>query len=426
MCSLSRSLALACALAALALPATAQSADSPELTLDEAMRLAEAAHSSVRLRQAESAAADAARRDAAALLAHNPELSTERTRRRLNNPSGQATEWSIGIAQPFETGGQQSRRRQVAAAALQAAQAEVDVARRDVRADAALRFHAVLAAQRHVQLEQRSLDLFAESADTVERRRSAGEDTRLDSNVALIETERSRNALAQARENLLDARSDLGTALQLAPKTLPSVRGELASLAGDGLPYSLDDLLAAMRAQPTRTVFAARAAQAHAQLAVEQRNRYPDVTVGLSVGREGFSDGRERVTMLTLSVPLPLFKRNEEAIGRATADATKIEIEREIALRNSEAQVHRLWSRLSSQRLRVQRLEQAMLSASADNQQLAIKSRRAGQIGALEQLLINRQALDAERDFNDALAAFHTTRIEMEHAAGWPQQGVNP
>lgn len=419
-------LALACVLAALAFPATAQTADPPELTLDEAMRLAEAAHPSVRLRQAELAAANAARRDAATLLAHNPELSTEGTRRRLNNPVGRATEWSIGIAQPFETGGQQSRRRQAAAAGLQAAQADIDVARRDVRAEAALRFHAVLAAQRQVQLEQRSFELFANSADTVERRRSAGEDTRLDSNVALIESERSRNALAQARERLLDARSELGTVLQLAPHALPSVQGELATVAGDGLPYSLDDLLAAARGLPARTALAAREAQARAQVQVERGSRYPDVTVGLNVGREGFADGRERVTMLTLSVPLPLFKRNEAAIGRATSDATQAEIERSAALRDSEAQVHRLWSRLSSQRLRVLRLEQAMLSASADNQQLAARSRRAGQIGALDQLLINRQALDAERDFNDALAAFHATRIEMEHAAGWPQQGVTP
>ena len=52
----------------------------------------------------------------------------------------------------------------------------------------------------------------------------------------------------------------------------------------------------------------------------------------------------------------------------------------------------------------MQRLQQAMLAASADNQQLAAKSRQAGQIGLLDQLLVNRQAIDAERDLNDALA----------------------
>lgn len=146
MRSLSRALALACVLAALAFSAAAHAADPADLKLDEAMRLAEAVHPSVRRRQAEWAAANTARRDPASLLAYSPELNTAGTRRRLNNPNSSATEWSIGIAQPFETGGQQSRRQQAAAAGLQAAQSDIDVARRDARAEAALRFHAVLAA----------------------------------------------------------------------------------------------------------------------------------------------------------------------------------------------------------------------------------------------------------------------------------------
>ncbi len=85
--------------------------------------------------------------------------------------------------------------------------------------------------------------------------------------------------------------------------------------------------------------------------------------------------------------------------------------------------MRRLWSRLDSQRERVARLQRAMVTASADNQQLAARSRQAGQIGLLDQLLVNRQALDAERDLNDALADFHTTRIELENAAGWSQEG---
>jgi cobalt-zinc-cadmium efflux system outer membrane protein len=55
----------------------------------------------------------------------------------------------------------------------------------------------------------------------------------------------------------------------------------------------------------------------------------------------------------------------------------------------------------------------------------AAKSRQAGQIGLLDQLVVNRQALDAERDLNDALAEYHATRIELENAAGWSQEGTH-
>ena len=38
-------------------------------------------------------------------------------------------------------------------------------------------------------------------------------------------------------------------------------------------------------------------------------------------------------------------------------------------------------------------------------------------------LVVSRQALDAERELNDALSDFDSTRIELERAAGWPMEG---
>ncbi len=417
-------LALAFVLAASTAPASAQTpAGTGPLSLAEAMRLAEAGHPAVRSREAQLAAAEGARREAASPLFNNPELSVENTRRRATAPDGSVREWGIGIAQPIEIGEQQARRREAASASLEALRAEIDDARRQARADASLRFHAVLAAQRRVQIEQRSVDLFDSTAQAVAKRRSAGEDTRLDANVALIEAERARNALAVSREHLLDAKGELATALQLPPSAVPEVVGELGMPSGAPLPYALEQLLASAQMLPRQRALSARETAARARVELERASRYPDVTVGLNVGREGPADGRERVTTLSLSVPLPLFKRNDAAIGQALSEATQAEIERATTTRDAHAQVRRLWSRLENQRERVARLQRAMLSASTDNQQLAAKSRQAGQIGLLDQLVVNRQALDAERDLNDALAEFHTTRIELEDAAGWSQEG---
>jgi cobalt-zinc-cadmium efflux system outer membrane protein len=415
--------ALALVLAATALPAPAQSAAAPTpLTLDEAMRLAEAAHPSVLAREAQLAAAEGTRREAAALLFNNPELGTEGIRRRANATGNSWNEWSVGISQPFETGGQQAKRREAAAAGLDALRAEIDDTRRQARLEAATRFVAVLSAQRRVQLEQRSVDLFERSAQAVAKRRVAGEDTRLDANVALVEAERARNALALASERLIDARSELGSAVRQPPSALPEVAGELGTTI-DPLPYRLEQLLASVQNLPRQRALAAREDAARARLGVERGSRNPDVTVGVHVGRDGPSDSTERLAILSLSLPLPLFKQNDAAIGQATTDMTQAEVERAAALRDAEVRVRQLWSRLASQRERIQRLQRVLVPASTDNQQLSAKSREAGQIGLLDQLLVNRQAIDAERDLIDVLAEMHITRIELEYAAGWPAQG---
>ncbi len=417
-------LALAFVLAAAPLCASAQAANgAAPLTLSEAMRRAETAHPAVLAREAQLAAADGTSRRAAALLYNNPELSGEGIRRRADPPVGSWSEWSVGIAQPFETGGQQARRREAATAGMDALRAEIEDVRRQARAEAATRFIAVLAAQRRLQLEQRSLDFAEATAQAVAKRRGAGEDTRLDANVALVEAERARDALARASERLVEARSELATALQLPPAALPDVAGELGTAIGAGLPYSLDQLLASAQTVPRQRALSAREDAARARLGVERASRYPDVTVGVHVGREGPGDGRERIAIVSLSVPLPIFNRNDAAIGQAATDMAQAEIERSAATRDSQARVRQLWSRLASQRERAQRLERVMVPASGDNQQLSTKSRQAGQIGLLDQLVVNRQALDAERDLNDLLADLHTTRIELEHAAGWPLEG---
>ena len=417
-------MALALVLAAIAIPAGAQPAAAPAtLTLDEAMRLAEAAHPAVLAREAQLAAAEGTRREAASLLFNNPELSTEAIRRRPSGPAGSWNEWSVGISQPLETGGQQTRRREAAAAGLDALRAEIDDVRRQARVEAATRFLAVLSAQQRVQLEQRSVDLFERSAQAVAKRRAAGEDTRLDANVALVEAERARNALALAGERLIDARSELGTAVRLPPSALPEVVGELGTTIDGALPYKLEQLLASSQNLPRVRALAAREDAARARLGVEHGNRNPDVTVGVHAGREGPSDGRENLAILSLSVPLPLFKRNDAAIGQAMTDMTQAEVERASVLRDTDSRVRQLWSRLASQRERIQRLQRVLVPASTDNQQLSAKSREAGQIGLLDQLIVNRQAIDAERDLIDLLAEMHSTRIELEYAAGWPQQG---
>lgn len=404
--------------------AASQAVDpSRTLTLDEAIQIAERASTNVRLREAQLASAEGLRREAASPFFNNPELSAEQARRRPNEGGEPtSTDRTVGLSQAIEIGGQQGRRRQAAAANLEALQLEIEDARRQARADAMLRFNAVLNAQRRVQIEQRAAQLFETTSQAVARRRSAGEDTRLDANVALIEAERARNSLAVAQEQLVEARAELAALLQLPAAQLPTVAAPKPSDLAVNSSFNLEQLLLAVQNHPRVRSLASREQVARSRLAVEQAKRLPDVTVGMSVGKEGPPNGRERVTTLSLTVPLPVFNRNSAAIGQAVSDLTQAEVERSAGTRDAEAQVRRLWLRLSSQRDRVLRLQDAIVAAARDNQQLASRSRQAGQIGLLDQVQVNRQAVDAERELIEAQSEFDTTRIELERAAGWPQE----
>lgn len=402
-------------------PTTSHSASSAGLSLAQALSLAETANPALRAKQAQLAAAEAAASDATASLANNPQLSLERTRRDVPDTSGteRRNEWNAGLSQAFEIAGQGRYRRQASSSALEALRLEIDDLRRQQQAEVAQRFYRVVALQQRAELETQAVKLFDDTAQAVERRRGAGEDTRLDANVALVEAERARNQLASVQEQLIEARAALAVPLQLPFAQLPQVIGDLDIQPP---PYSEALLLEQAPTLPRLQALAARAHSAQARLQLEQAARYPDVTLGVNVGREGSTQARERLTTLTFSVPLPLFKHNGAAIGVASSEATQALIERQAAERDVPAQIHALWSRLESLRQRIDRLQRSVLPALAKNEALSVKSLRAGQIGLLELIVTNRQSLDARRDLVDAQIDYLTTRLTLEAAAGWTSQ----
>jgi outer membrane protein, heavy metal efflux system len=420
---------LATAVSLLWLPSTSWAQNTPpsprqssSLTLPQALQKAEAANPVLLAKLAQMEAADGVQLDANALLASNPQLSVDLARRSVS-PSGLPVqrngEWGAGVSQAFETGGQRSYRRDAASASLSALRAEIEDTRRILRTEVATRFYRVLALQQRIALEAQSVRLFDDTAAAVQKRRVAGEDTKLDANITVVEAERARNQLAVIEEQLNDARSELAAQLQLPPQTMPVAEGTLELLKPR---YTLAQLLEQVAQQPRLSALEARENSALAKLKLEQASTAPDVTVGLSVGRQGPSDSREITTMLSVSVPLPLFKRNATGIGQARTELSQVQIDRHAAIRDAHAQVQSLWARLASLESRVRRLQDTVLPTLADNQQLSVKSQRAGQIGLLELIVVSRQSLDARRDLNEALSDYHATRLTLERAAGWTQE----
>ena len=425
-----KTLALACTLFFISVPAFAQSTSpvatsTPELaplTLQEALARAAQANPALRSKQAELAAAEGLSSDARSLLFNNPQLAFDKTRR-LVPQAGMMTErrneWTGGISQTFETGGQGGFRRETASSALEALRYEIVDAQRQIRSEIATRFYRVLALQQRVELESQALKLFDDAAAAVQKRRVAGEDTKLDANVALVEAERARNQLALAREQLNEERNDLAARLQLVGPALPLAQGELTPAP---MGFALNDLLGSLDSQPRLLALSAREKSANARYRLERASVSPDVTVGLNVGREGSSVARERLTTISVSIPLPIFKRNATGIGQASTAATQAQIDREAAQRDTKANVVSLWAQLTSQEQRVRRLQDVVLPALTDNLNLSVKSRQAGQIGLLELIVVNRQALDARRDLIEALTEYHSTRAALELEAGWPKE----
>lgn len=394
------------------------------LTLREAWLVAEQNNTSLKAARAAVVAAQGHAEDTRGLLWNNPELNAEGLRRKLP-PSdlGVATnrEWGAGITQALEIAGQHGHRREAARQELMAAQLLAREAEREVRAEVEKRFVQVLALQARIAVERDSLALTEQTSRFAGKRVSAGEDSRLDGNMALIEAGRARNQLAALADQLLQARVDLGELLQWPSATLPEVVGDLET--SPTVP-ALDRLLESAAERSQLKALQAKEAAARSKLDLELAARVPDITVGLGVGREGPQEFRENVALFSVSVPLPLFKRNGGNVAQAQADFARAQADRQALERGQGAQVRALWQRHRSLVDRVRTLREAVLPALEENQRLSQQALREGEIGVPQQILVNRQLLEGRRDYLEAIAELRLTRIALDQVAGGDAEAI--
>ena len=404
------------ALAAAALAGAAQSAAAAPLTLEEAYSIAESANPALTSARAQLSAVQGQLAEARAPLWNNPSVSLESSRSRIPVPGESFSAWQAGVSQTFEIAGQQGWRREAAQADLDAYGAIVAHTRALVRAEVEQAFVQVLALQERAAIERDTVAIVEQAADTVRRRREAGQVSRLDDNLARVEADRARNQLVQLDEQLTLARAQLSALLQLPPAELPEVAGELERRAG----YTLEALLDVSSRRPQLVALARREEAARSRLAFERAARYPDVTVGIFTGRNGPPELRENIVGLGVSLPLPLFRRNQAGIGRATTELTQAEIEQRAVQRDVAAEVRAQWQRVGQLEARAQRLRHQVLPALEENRRLSQTALREGEIGIAELLLVNRQVAETLRDLLDAQTALRQARIALERAAGWP------
>lgn len=394
------------------------------LTLEEAWARAEGFSSTLRTTRANLAAVEGQLTDARALLWNNPQLSTEGVHRTFTqpvSPNESSPELGVGLSQTFELAGQQGYRREAAQHELEALKATIEETRRQIRAEVEQRFVRVLALQLLIGTEEQTLKFVDTATAAVKKRVTAGEDSRLDGNLAIVEAGRARNQLTLLAEQLLQARAELASLLQLPPAELPQVAGDLAPRFGT---YTLEQLLATASSRPRLLALENREKAARSRFDLERATRYPDVTVGVIGGREGPLSARENFVGLTVVIPLPVFRRNATGVGRANTELAQAQIDRQTTERDVRASVIVLWQQLESLRARVYQLNEGVLPGLDENQRLYSKAFRVGEIGLVQLLLVNRQLLDGRRDLLEATRDLRLAVVALEAAAGLSQEGA--
>lgn len=392
--------ALLAACAAAPITASAQSgADSVRLTLDQARGLALQGNPDLLATRVDTSIARGELRQAA-LVRFNPTMDL------LGAAGGNGAEASL--SQEVELFGQRGARARTARRSLDRTRAGVENATRLTIASVDRLFYRLAATSRRAVLADEVLAVNERLQDVAQRQLVAGEISRLDLNLAIVELGRSRaRALGERREQEQVMRA-FARAVGLGPDTpivaeIDTARGDGRSSDAPGLRFrrrslDADSLTAiALARRPDLAEAEATRRQARAAVSLSRREALPNLILRLA-GEPG-ADGTGRAVRGGVGITVPLLNRKQGEVQARRAATRQAELERAALLSTVRTEVAAAVASYRSAQAQVQSLETTVLSAARQNRQLVEIAYREGKVGLPVLLLIRNQAIDAELDY---------------------------
>lgn len=341
----------------------------------------------------------------------NPELSL--TSEGLQKEQRTRT---VQLSQSFELGGKRAAR--IAAAEVGGRIADADLAayRSALRADVVSAFFDVVAAQERYQLAQASQQLAQRVSDAAARRVLAGK-------VSPVEETRARVAGAGSKIELNQAVSELALSKQRlvatwggqAPRFDAVVAPELPSGAVPAPDAVLAQLSSAPQAQRARLEIERQQALAR----LERSRRIPDLNliVGTQRDEQAGQTGPSR-TILGLSMPLPLFDRNQGNLLAALRRADKARDELTALENRLTAEIGAASARLDGARSELAILRSEILPGALSAYEAASRGFELGKFGFLDVLDAQRTLFQAKTHYVRALAQSHQAVAEIDRLSG--------
>lgn len=322
---------------------------------------------------------------------------------------------SLQVSQLIELGGKRGARIRAAELGRDAASAEYHAKRIDLLTRAAQSFTDLLATQRRMALSERAVVLARQAADAVARRVAAGKVSPVEETKARLEAGAARIEAEQAARELAGARRRLSAFWGNATPRFAEAAGDLESLVA--VP-PLEQLAQRAQTSPEFARAVAEVGRREALLDGERAKRIPDLTLGAGVKRT--HDTRENLPLVTLSIPLPLFDRNQGNVLEALRRVDKARDEQVFAQTRLQSELGQSYERMRAVEMEVNTLRDELLPAANSAFEAAGKGYELGKFGYLDALDAQRTLFQTNQQYVKALAEYHRNIAELERLVGGP------
>ena len=384
-----------------------------ELTLAEALTLADAHQPELHAARLDVQAAES--RVTQAALLPNPGFLLEAENFGGNNElkSYDVAEYTAQLEQTIEVGGKRRKRIRIAETERHLTAFDLDAKRLDIRAETVRRFVSLQGAQERLALSRESLAIAEEFVRVVVARVRAGKVSPMEEDKAQILLVQQKVILDSAQRKLLSARVQLSAMWGSATPRFDRATGDLQAIPT--VP-DLPVLALRMPANPDLARWTAEVEQREATLAKEKAARLPDVTVAGGVRR--FAEIDSEAFVAGLFVPLPVFDRNQGKVREAVVILEKAEQQRRAAEVTAAAALAEAYQTLSAALNRIAILKNDIIPRSKSVFDAVQSGYTQGKFAYLDVLDARRTFFDTRSEYIEALVSGHKALANVERVVG--------
>ena len=331
---------------------------------------------------------------------------------------------SAGISQEFLTMGKRGKRLRVAEKELEGFDRQIQNVGRLLVEDVKAAFYNVSLAQKRLDLAERSIGLSQQLLAVTKQRFAADDIPELDVNLAKVEAARGEGKKVEALREF-----HLATARLLALMGLPPDEAAGFSPSPDRKPITktLGELKTlALANRPDIGALEAERAKGEAAMVLAQAEAVPNITAGLGYQRENKSlevagsdvKGRDSLIGLKISIPLPLFDRNQAGIREAQARKGSAENRFLFTRRLVERDIEAAYFRLTTAEKTLAIYVTDILPQLEENLKLVREAYRLGEVGILAVIEEQKKYFEVSDGYLAARFNRQSALVKLEAAVG--------
>jgi cobalt-zinc-cadmium efflux system outer membrane protein len=378
-------------------------------TLEELLDIAEDNAPAIEQARERVGLGEAAIEGAERLLPYNPEIEGE-----LGVGLSRV---EVTLTQRLEVAGQRGLRLEAARQRRQALVAELAQAQWDVHHEVHRLYRLGLVAQERVDIEREILAFTKELFEVAQQRFEAGEEPRTSVIVAKAEVAKARQRLLKEQMSYRSMLRTLGVTVGWAEELPPQPAGE----RDDARPIPDKSRLVskALAADPQLAVLDAQLEQARAELALQEREVWPDPVVGVGYERENLGSAAvEDKLLLIVGMPIPLWNQNqgEVAVAKARTSIVRQAIENRHDV--LESHVLKQAETVQSAYRQAQIYEEEVLPALQTQLELLQEGFTLGELSLLDVMNARDRLLAVQRQNLGALHDYFVAVSELEEHLG--------